>query len=223
MCFSAQADIVGGVVVSAIGVDVLRNVRGRRRHIALAALPLMLGLHQLVEAVVWWGLQGHLSESVGRFAVWLYLLVAFVVLPVFVPVAVMVLEPKGGRRQAMASLVVLGLAVSGVLFAAMIRGPVAATLGDKHIAYSTDLRAGLLVVIAYVIATCGSLLLSSYGDIAIVGIANLLAVAALAKLTIDGFASLWCGWAAVTSGALAIHMRYGRSSPLELASSTTGG
>ena len=78
-------------------------------------------------------------------------------------------------------------------------------------------------MIAYVIATCGSLLLSSYRDIAIFGIVNLVAVAALAKLTIDGFASLWCGWAAITSGALAIHMRYGRSSALELASSATGG
>ena len=43
-----------------------------------------------------------------------------------------------------------------------------------------------------------------------VGFANLVAVAFLAWLTIDGFASLWCGYAAITSGAIAFHMRYGR-------------
>ncbi|MCE9621471.1 MAG: hypothetical protein K8R99_03895 [Actinomycetia bacterium] len=223
MCFSAQADVVGGVVVSAIGVDVLRHIRGRRRHVALAALPLMLGLHQLDEAFVWWGLQGHVSEGVGRVATWLYLLFAFVVLPIFVPAAVMLLEPKGRRRQAMGGLVVLGIGVSGVLLAAMIRGPVTATLNNHNIAYETDLKAGVLVVMAYVVATCGSLLLSSHIEFAIFGIVNLVAVAVFAKLTIDGFASLWCAWAAIASAALAIHMRYGRTPTSRRWDVATGG
>ncbi len=36
------------------------------------------------------------------------------------------------------------------------------------------------------------------------------AVAVLARLTIHGFASLWCGWAALCSGAFALHLRYGQ-------------
>lgn len=210
MCFSAQADLVGGLVVTAIGIDVARHVNGRRRHIALAALPLLLGLHQLDEAFVWWGLQGHVSVGAGRVATWIYLLIAFVVLPVFVPVGVLLLEPRGRRRSAMLVFVALGLAVATVLLAAMARGPAKAALGHNHLSYSTDLHAGAIVVVAYVVATCGSLIVSSYRDIALFGIVNLVAVAVLAKLTIDGFASLWCGWAAITSGAFAIHLRYGR-------------
>ena len=90
MCFSAQADLVGGVVLGAIGIDTLRHVGQRREYLPLAALPLMLAGHQLVEAFVWWSLQGHLSDEVTEIATWLYLLFAFVVLPVYVPAAVFV-------------------------------------------------------------------------------------------------------------------------------------
>ena len=72
-------------MITAIGIDVVGHLDGRRKHMVLAALPLLLGVHQLVEAFVWWGLQGHVSEGVGRVATWIYLLIAFVVLPVLVP------------------------------------------------------------------------------------------------------------------------------------------
>ena len=210
MCFSAQADIVGGLVVTAIGLDVISHVNGRRKHMALAALPLLLGVHQLVEAFVWWSLQGHVNAGLGRVATWIYLLIAFVLLPVFIPLGVMWLEPQRRRRSVMVVFVVLGVAVSTVLLAAMARGPAKAVLGHNHLSYSTDLRAGLVVVVAYVVATCGALILSSHRDVAAFGVVNLVAVAVLAKLTIDGFASLWCGWAALTSAAFAVHLRYGR-------------
>lgn len=208
MCFSAGADVVGGVVIGAIGVDVLRHVDGRRRYALLAALPLLLALHQLDEAFVWWGLQGHVRTSVGHVATWVYLAFAFVVLPVLVPMAILVLEPEGGRRWTMVPFVVLGAGVAGVLLAAMVRGPVTATLGTHYVGYSTDLHAGGLVVMLYVTATCGSLILSGVRDVSRFGVINLIAVAVLARLTIDGFASLWCAWAAISSAAFAIHLRY---------------
>lgn len=197
-------------MVTAIGVDVLAHVRGRRKHMALAALPMLLGVHQLVEAFVWWGLQGHVDAGVGRVATWIYLLIAFVVLPVFVPLAVMALEPDRRKRRFMLVFAVLGVAVAAVLLAAMARGPAKAVLGDNHLSYSTDLRAGLVIVVVYIVATCGSLIMSSYRDVAVFGIVNLVAVGVIAELTIDGFASLWCAWAAIASAAFAIHLRYGR-------------
>jgi len=207
VCFSAGADLVGGVVIGAVGVDVLRHVRGRRRYMALAALPLLLAVHQLDEAFVWWGLQGHVPASLGRVAEWVYLTFAFVVLPVYVPVAILALERERRRRRMMAPFVVLGAVVAGILLAAMVRGPVTATLGSHYIGYSTDLHAGGFVVMLYVTATCGALMLSGVRDIARYGVVNLVAVALLARLTIDGFASLWCAWAAISSAAFAIHLR----------------
>lgn len=207
MCFSPEADLVSGVVLGAIGFDALRHVRRRHDHMAFAALPLLFGIHQLIEAVVWYGLRGSISERWVHPATWAYLLFAFVALPVYVPAAIRALEPPGARKTVMTTFVALGSVVSVVLLGAMIRGPVTARLGDHHLAYGADLRAGLLISAAYVVATCGSTVFSGYRRISYFGVVNLIAVAVLAVLTIDGFASLWCGWAAVTSVAIAWHLR----------------
>jgi hypothetical protein len=210
MCFSPQADVVGGVVIGAIGVDVVRHVHHRRDHMALAALPLVLGAHQFDEAFVWWGQQGHVPSAVGSVALWIYLLMAFVLLPIFVPLAVFALEPNNGRRWMMAPFVVIGVVVAAWLFAAMVRGPVGVTVHPYHLSYSIHPSHGLLVITLYVIAVCGALLVSGYRHVALFGLINLVAVVVIAKLTVDGFASVWCGWAAVTSGVVALHMRFAK-------------
>jgi len=207
MCFSPEADLVGGVVVGVIGIDVLRHRDGRGSHNALIALPLILGFHQFIEAFVWLSLQGHISPGIGRFAMWVYVSIAFVLLPVFVPIAVFVMEPQEKRRRLMAPFAAIGAVVGGILLAAMIRGPVDVKLRPYHLAYSLRLSYGGVVVGAYVIAVCGAWLLSSYRPVAVYGILNLFAVIVIAKLTVDGFASVWCGYAALTSAAIAIYMR----------------
>jgi hypothetical protein len=209
VCFSPQADLVGGIVVGAIGFDGALHIGSRRNQLALACLPLLLAAHQLDEAFVWWGLQGHVASDVGRVATWAYLLFAFVLLPLYVPLSVLALEPRGRRQALIAPFVGLGAVVSVLLLAAMLRGPVTARLGHLHVSYGTGIHDGVLIVGAYVVATCGSLLFSGYRHIAIFGVVNLIAVAVLARFTIDGFASLWCGWAAVTSAAIALHFRFG--------------
>jgi hypothetical protein len=219
VCFSPQADVVGGVVVCAIGADACRHLRGRNDHLLLATLPLLLGAHQLDEAFVWWGIEGHVPHAVGRVALWIYLLIAFVVLPVFIPLAVRALEPTAAHRQRMVPFLVLGVAVSAVLFAAMLRAPIDAKERSYHIAYTVQLSHGGFVVALYVVAICGALLFSGYRHIAIFGFANLVAVGFLAWLTLDGLASLWCGYAALSAGAIALHMRYAkphRSAPYVL-------
>lgn len=211
MCFSPQADLVGGVVVATIGIGAVHNAQMRQGHVVLATLPLILGVHQVIEAFVWWGLQGHEPHEVERIAVWAYLLIAFVVLPIFVPLAVLINEPSRQRQKVMAPLVALGVAVACVLFATMVRGPVNVRLRPFHLAYSIDLNHGALIVALYVTAICGTLLLSSRRRVVIFGVVNLVAVGVIAWLTIDGFASVWCGWAAISSGAIALHMRVGKS------------
>lgn len=210
MCFSATADVVGGVVVTAIGVDACRHLKGRDDHLLLATLPLLLGAHQLDEAFVWWGAQGHVPHVVGRAALWLYLLIAFVVLPIFVPLAVVALEPTTRRRCRLIPFIALGTVVSAVLLIALLHAPISATEKPYHLAYNLTISHGGLVVGLYVVAVCGALLFSGYHHVEIFGVANLIAIACLAWLTLDGFASLWCGYAALSAGAIALHMRYAK-------------
>lgn len=210
VCFSPEGDLAGGLVVTAIGVDACRHLRGRRTYVLLATVPLLLGAHQLDEAFVWWGLEGDVPRSVGRIAMWIYLVIALVVLPLLVPLAILRLEPTARRRWSMVPFVALGAVVAIVLLVTMLRGPVTVELGAYHLSYSIGLRDGLVVVGLYVVATCGSLLLSGYKDIVIFGVANLVAVVVLAALAADGFASLWCFYAALASGAISLHMRLAR-------------
>jgi hypothetical protein len=209
VCFSPQADVVGGLVICAIGVDAVRHIRQRREFIALAWIPLLLGAHQFIEALVWLWLQGHVPRGIGHVALWAYLLIAFVVLPVFIPLAVIVLEPTRRRKAMMAPFALTGTVIAVILFAAMVRGPVGVRLAPYHLSYSIRVPDGLLIIALYVVAVCGPLLMSGYRNIVIFGAANLIAVIVIARLTISGFASVWCAWAAVSSAAIALHCRFG--------------
>jgi hypothetical protein len=210
VCFAPQADLVAGIGVTAVGVDACRNIRGRSDHLLLATLPLILGVHELIEDFVWWGLQGHVPHEAGRVALWAYMLIAFVVLPVLVPVAVLVLEPTERRKRRMVPFVALGAVVSTILLVAMLRGPVSAARHPWHLSYSIALHHAVVVVGLYVVAICGALLFSGYRHIVVFGLANLAIVLVLAGLTADGFASLWCVYAAISAGAIALHMRYAK-------------
>lgn len=210
MCFSAQADVVAGVAVVAIGLDSCRHVRHSNERL-LASLPLVLGAHQLMEVFVWWSLQGHPPQGIGRLATWAYLLVAFVILPVYVPLAVVMIEPTRARRWQMAPFLALGGIVSVVLFATMVRGPINARLHPWHLSYGIGLDHAVPVVMLYVTAICGPLLFSGYRHVAIFGVGNLVVVVTLAALTADGFASLWCVYAAASAGAIALHLRLAKA------------
>lgn len=218
MCFSPEVDLVAGVVVGAVGVESLRHVnRGSER--VLAAFPIVLGVHQIVEALVWWGLDGTISAAIGRTATWIYLAIAFGVIPVLVPLAVATLDDPANRPR-LAVFAALGAAVTAVLLHALVRGPVAASIEGHHVAYRVDLPAGGLIVVLYVIATCGSLMGSSNPRVRLYGAGNLVAVAALAALDRGALVSLWCAWAAVTSVAINLHLR-SSTSPTRAARAAT--
>jgi hypothetical protein len=210
VCFSPEGDLVGGIVVTAIGVDAVRHLHHRNDHLALAALPLLLGFHQIDEAFVWWGLQGVVPHGLGTVAMWIYLTIAFVVLPVFVPIVIMLLEPTARRKWRIAPFLAIGAVVSTVLLETMVRNRPSVTLGAYHLAYSIGLQHGMIIIGFYIVATCGSLLASGFRDIVVFGLANVVAVVILARLSADGFASLWCFYAAIACGAILLHMRYAK-------------
>ena len=54
MCFSPTGDLVGGSVVVVIGIDACLHVKGRPEYLAVAALPIVLGLHQIDETFGGW-------------------------------------------------------------------------------------------------------------------------------------------------------------------------
>jgi hypothetical protein len=182
------------------------------KQILLASLPLLFGLHQLDEALVWWGLQGRISESIGRVGVWIYMLFALALLPALVPIAVFAIERSTARRRVIGLFTLLGIGVGFSLGVALFQGSVNAAIDGRHISYDVSaLSQGSQLTALYVIAACGALVLCSYRDIAALGLLNLIAVPVLMWMTVSGFISLWCFWAAIVSVLIDYHLRRRRS------------
>lgn len=206
MCFSPEMDIAAGAVVGSVGVAALRHV-DRPQELPLASLPLLFGAHQVTEAFVWWGLRGDIAASTGRSALWLYVLFAFVALPVLAPVAVLLVEPDDRRRRVMGRFALLGGVVSAVYLAALLDGPASASIRGHTLTYGIGAPGGEMLAALYVVATVGALVSSSHQRIALFGAANAVVVPLLVLLSARAFTSLWCLWAAVASVVIADHVR----------------
>jgi hypothetical protein len=211
VCFSAEADFVSAAAIGAVGVATLTKVRAPRE-IPLAALPLAFALHQFVEAFVWRDLDAGGSSS-GT-AVYLYLVFAWVVLPVLVPVAIVLVEPPGPRRRRLAVFVVLGALAGAYLALAILDGSVSAHAVHHTIQYGGAGDLAWVATALYVIATCGSPLLSGFRAIAWFGIVNLAAVAVIATVQAEGLTSVWCLWAAVVSVLIYVQFTWWRRAPV---------
>ena len=205
MCFSAEADLITGVVVGGAGIDALRHVR-HRREVALAALPVVFGTHQAIETLTWWGLDGRIPATIGEAATWVYLVIAFI-LPILVPVAVRSIERDPARRRMVVPFIGLGLAVTVTLLVELFTGPMSAEIAGLYIEYDVSLDYGGQITALYVAATCIPLLLSGRRSVVVFGVLNLAGVTALAWLMASGVISLWCAWAAVASIVIVIHLR----------------
>jgi hypothetical protein len=90
---------------------------------------------------------------------------------------------------------------------ALAVGPVGRRIQGHHIAYDVDVPWSGVVLLFYVVATCGPGISARSRDLWRYGFLNLGAVAALAWLDQTALVSLWCFWAAVTSVMLNFYVR----------------
>ncbi|MFD8294318.1 DUF6629 family protein, partial [Streptomyces lavendulae] len=92
MCWSTAADLTAGTMVAVVGVVCVARVR-RARDLPVAALPLLLGAHQLIEAAVR-DAGGGCGPATTAWAV-----IALPVLPVWVPLGVLLAARARGPRR----------------------------------------------------------------------------------------------------------------------------
>ncbi|MEV5904798.1 DUF6629 family protein [Streptomyces sp. NPDC052127] len=191
MCWSATADLVAGAGVAAVGVACVTRVRDRR-DLPLAALPLLLGAHQIVEAVVWDSGGGSGPATV----VWA--VIALPLLAVWVPAAVRCAAPPTARRG-LNFLLALGVVTAAGLAAAVATEPVTAEIRGRTVGYSVHLSHPAVLVAGYLLATVGSLLLSGDRRLLVLGVVVGVGAAACFTLWRLEFVSTWCAFAALWS------------------------
>ena len=205
MCLAPQVDVLAGVAIAVVAVDAIRHNRSARTA-PLAALPAVFAVHTLASALVWWGLQGRVPATIGDAATAFYLGIAFVLLPVLLPIAVLLIEPPGWRRSALVLLTAAGLYSSLDFLVGLLDGRGGAAACTYYIDFGIT-GASSYSGFMYVLATCGALLLSGQRPLVVWGLTNALVVALLAGLEGRALPSLWCFWAAASSLFVAWFLR----------------
>jgi hypothetical protein len=204
MCFSMTADLLAGTALIPVAALTLREVK-QPRELPFALLPAIFSVHQFIEAGVWAGQDGDWSGGVVHLAVLAYVLIAFALLPTYVPLSVLLLEPKGARKR-VAPFVLLGAVVSAYLAYAVLAHPIGVHRLPHAISYRTGVSNGVVWVVLYIVAVIGPALMSGYRSIVAFGLLNLVGLAVVAVLASRGFASLWCIYAAAVSILVLVHM-----------------
>ncbi|MCD4533681.1 hypothetical protein LRP67_06265 [Nocardioides sp. cx-169] len=199
-----SADLTAGAALLPVAAICLREVR-TARELPFASLPLLFALHQLTEALVWRGASDYVSAGVQHAAAVIYVLFAFPVLPVLVPLAVLLLEPRGRRRR-VAPFVVLGAVVGAYLLWAVLDGPFLVREEPHALIYDVNLTYGPMWAVLYIVAVIGPSVLSGYPSIVVFGLLNLVGLTVVAIIYVQAFASLWCVYAALTSALVVVHM-----------------
>lgn len=198
MCFSASASFTGAAAIATIGVATLRHVR-EPRTLLFGAVPMLFALHQFTEGLVWLGLDGRMSPAALHRVALLFMIYAQGILPLLMPLAVALMEPPGRRRTAIVGLVCIGAVVSAWDLYGLATLPSRAYIELHSIAYRNAMTGNFAISCLYILATCGSLLLSSHRVLRWYGVANVIGLTVVEIVRAHVFASVWCFYAALMS------------------------
>ncbi|MFC9652242.1 MULTISPECIES: DUF6629 family protein [unclassified Streptomyces] len=199
MCWSATADLVVGAGITVVGVACVARVR-RVRDLPLAALPLLLGAHQIIESVVWRSGGGAGPATVA------WVVIALPVLAVWVPFAVLLAAPPRARRRLVIPAVI-GLGTAAVLSYYLLHRTARAEIRGHTMGFALDLPHVPLLVLAYALATVGALLIGGDPTVRLLGVVVAYAAVLCVTLWRLEFISTWCGLAAVASALVLVWAR----------------
>jgi hypothetical protein len=206
MCFSASASFIAGGVLSAVGVVTLKKTE-KKSEIPFASIPLLFGIQQIIEGVIWLTFHNHAPE-LNIIMTFIYSVFSHVLWPIFVPLSIMLLESVRWRKKVMFTLWIGGTVVGLYLFYNLFAFPITSRVGNHHIAYLSPHFYIYAVMGLYVAATCVSTMFSSHKLIRFFG------VMALAAFTVSylfhkvSLISVWCFFAAALSIIIYGYFKY---------------
>ncbi len=214
MCFSATASFAAAAVLVPAGVWTLRAAwRHDRRLLGLASFPLLFGVQQASEGMLWRALDA--GDVAGQHApAVVFLFFAYLVWPALVPLSALLAERDPRRRRLLAWLSAAGLALGLSLFVPLLihEDWLGVGLERGSILYSARLiwdgvvgHTPIRVVYAAII--CGALLLSSDRSIRIFG--GLITASVILGFVFAAYAfvSIWCYFAALISLWIVVVLR----------------
>lgn len=191
-------------ILLVIGILTLNKV-SHPRELVFASLPLLFGLHQFTQGIVWLGLYHMVSPNTLHLASMLFVFYAQAILPFWVPLAIWLLEPGSPRRQSIAALMVIGGLLMAYVAWDLVQQPTEVYIDHNSLVYHNPQTRHLWVALIYILTTCGSLILSRSIAIQLFGMLNMLGLLLVYLIAQYSFTALWCLYAALVSVILYLH------------------
>jgi hypothetical protein len=198
MCISATTSFVAAGAIAAAGLATLRHV-DHPRSVLLATIPLLFALQQFTEGFVWLGQEGAIGALALQHSTFLFMLYAQGILPFLMPLAVLLIEPRGLRFYGILICTLLGAGLGAYMIYAIVGFPSTSFVERRSIVYHNELTDKLWVAAAYEIATCGALVLSTHRVVRWLGLLNIVGLTIVLITKAYAFTSVWCLYAAILS------------------------
>jgi hypothetical protein len=197
MCFSATASFTAGAGLLIVGTVTARRAR-RPAELPFALIPVLFGVQQLIEGAIWLTLPDK-APPLNYLLTVAYSLFSHVLWPVYVPIAVLLLESIRWRRRLLFAIALAGAAVGLFLLYFIVSLPIVSQIQGRHIIYVSPHLYIVAVMILYVVGTCISMLLSSHARVRLFGVAAFAAFVVAYVFYNVWLISVWCFFAAILS------------------------
>jgi len=142
MCFSATASFGAGVVLTVIGVATLKKTHHPSQWL-FACIPFFFGVQQMAEGLLWLSIPNPQYAGIQKPATFVFLFFAQVLWPLWIPIAVLLLEKNETNKQIQRVLVGAGVMVGSYLAYSLLRFHVEAKITGHHIQYVQDYSVSL--------------------------------------------------------------------------------
>jgi len=202
MCFSATASFSAAGSLALAGAATLAKARDPKEW-PLASVPLVFALQQGIEGLLWRTVPA--GHQAGRGLATSFAILALIVWPIFIPLAVGLAEKVRKRQLLILALIGPGLGVACYSVLDIWQHPYMAWPAPHSLVYINDNPFPWPLMLAYLAAVCVPPLLSSGPAIRWFGVVVTVGLAVTLGFFFVNLVSVWCFFAAIASAILVGH------------------
>ncbi len=207
MCFSAGASFASAAVLGSVGLYSLKHIT-KKSEIMFAAIPLLFGIQQATEGVLWLSLANK-NSTIQDLSTNVFLFFAQILWTTWIPISFLQLEPVNIRKRTLQLLSMLGVICSLLLCYRLIYQNIYAKIQEHHIAYVIVTTKSLMILNAflYISSVVVPCFVSSVKKAWLLGVL-LTGSLLVTKLFYEEYlVSVWCYFAAILSIVIIYIMR----------------
>lgn len=196
MCFSTEASFTAAIVLGGMGYATSKSIPSKQYYF-LAIIPLLFALQQLNEGFIWYNFAYHaLPKSWLQLAVHIYLVLAFLIWPIWIPMALFATEMISWRRLIIGIDLIAGIGLSCLNFSYALKQDAAVQIINHSIQYLGHVPDQTLLYPCIVLLPC---FLSSLKNISIFGLLVAAGYILADYFYQTTFVSVWCFFSAIVS------------------------